>query len=177
MTRLKYFLFPILSVFFACQSQKPDTIRRIEAQEAILFGDTTGVVDPAAGRKMIDLYLAYADSNLSDTARSGEYLFKAAEVASGIGEYWMSIQLFNRMKGAYPKHDLAPEALFYQAFIFENQVGQPEYARKSYREYLQAYPEGERAQDIRNILTIMDQSLEDLVKSWEEDQKEETEHK
>ncbi|MCE2496973.1 MAG: hypothetical protein J4F31_10430 [Flavobacteriales bacterium] len=168
-------LFLVLTLSFACQSQQPEAVRAIEAQEAILFNDTTGVVDPKAGATMIELYLAYADSNVADTARTADYLFKAAEVSMGIGEYWKSIQLFNRMKQTYPNHELAPEALFYQGFIFENYVGLTEYARKSYAEYLQKYPEGARAQDIRNTLAVMDRPIEDVVKDWEQNQNQGTE--
>lgn len=165
----------ILIFSFACQSQQPENIQAIEAQEAVLYSDTSGVVDVEEGTKMIELYVNFVDSNLTDTARSGVYLFKAAEVSLGIEEYWKSIQLFNRLKETYPDHDLAPEALFYQGIIFENHVNLPEYARKSYIEYLKKYPEGERAMDIRNMLAVMDTPIEEVVKNWEQQQNQGTE--
>lgn len=166
----------VLIFSFACTSQQPEAVLAIEKQEALLFSDTTGVVNPEAGTTMIEMYLAYVDSNLSDTARSAEYLFKAAEVSMGIEEYWKSMQLFNRMKQTYPDHELAPEALFYQGFIFENYVGLPDYAGKTYGEYLINYPDGARAEDIRNTLATMDRPMKDVVRDWEQNQNQGTDN-
>ena len=174
---IRLFLLTALIVCsWSCQSQQPEAVRAIEAQEAILYSDTMGDVDRAAGTKMIELYLAYADSNSSDTARTADYLFKAAEVSMGIEEYWKAIQLFNRLKDTYPDHYLAREALFYQGFIFENHVQLLDYARKTYGEYLLKYPEGERAEDIRNMMAVMDRPIEDVVNEWEENQNRDTEN-
>lgn len=154
-------------VLGSCQSQEKQSLSALESQEALLYSDTTGEVDVAEGLKMIELYIQYVDSVPEDSLHSPNYLFKGGEVAMGIGEYWRSIQLFSRLQNEYPNYDRAPDALFYQGFIFENYLGLVDYAKKSYTKYLLNYPKGEHAQDIRNIMAVMDQPIEKVVEGWE----------
>jgi tetratricopeptide (TPR) repeat protein len=167
---MKTTLLALIAAFtvLSCQSLGQKAPSLLEQQEAKLFSDTSGVIDTQEGEKMISLYVAYVDSLPNDSIQCGEYLFKAAEVAMGIEEYWKSIQLFNRLQKQYPGHDLVPDALFYQGFVFENNIGYIEYAKKCYTKYLLDYPRGERAQDVRSIMAVIDQPIEDVVKGWEE---------
>lgn len=157
-----------IMVLGSCQSQEKQSLSALEAQEALLYSDTTGEVDVADGLRMIELYIQYVDSVPEDSIHSPEYLFKGGEVAMGIGEYWRSIQLFNRLQKEYPNYDKTPDALFYQGFIFENYLGLVDYAKKSYTRYLMDYPKGKRAQDIRNIMAVIDQPIEEVVEGWEQ---------
>ena len=96
---MKTTLLALIAAFtvLSCQSLGQKAPSLLEQQEAKLFSDTSGVIDTQEGEKMISLYVAYVDSLPNDSIQCGEYLFKAAEVAMGIEEYWKSIQLFNRL--------------------------------------------------------------------------------
>ena len=153
----------------SCADEQSDARQKVNQIERELYADTTGVVDPTKGKEMIEAYMAYVDSFPSDTVVP-LYLFKSAEVAQGIGDYWLSVRLFNRVYKNYPSHAKAPEAAFYQGFVLDNYLEQPQLAIKAFEEFIELYPNHPLVRDARAMITMInsgDEFFENIIKQEE----------
>lgn len=157
---MKQLLFLALSVgIIACQSPQEKSMEKIQQLENQLVNDYQGVVDADFGKQMIDAYLGYTNQFETDS-NTVDYLFKAAEVCQGIGDYEQSLELFSKIKTDFADNKKAPAALFLVGFITDTYLNSPEAAKKSYQEFIRKYPNHELAKDARILLEQM--GLDDI---------------
>jgi outer membrane protein assembly factor BamD (BamD/ComL family) len=152
-----------------CKSSKDKLFEEITQMESTLYSDTVMVPDPAAGHRMIGLYIQYVDQFPQDTI-SPSYLFKAGDLAGKMDETQQSLDLFERMVTEYPEHRNTPFAVFLQGFICENQAGDPAKARPYYEKFLQKYPDHPIAADVAFSLENLGKSPEELIRQFEQNQ-------
>lgn len=139
----------------------------IAALEAKLLetGDATKNMDTAA--ELVEKSQAFAEAN-PDAEETPEMLFKAADVANGMKNYGKAIQLWGAVWRKHPDHPRAPMALFLQGFTFDSKMDQGNMARKYYTEFLKQYPESELTEQVKQLLSVVNTSADDLVKQYEE---------
>ncbi|MFT5970218.1 MAG: tetratricopeptide (TPR) repeat protein [Flavobacteriales bacterium] len=137
--------------FIACQSPQEKSMEQIKLLELQLVEEYEGMVDLELGQKMISGYINFA-TEFSTDSNAALCLFKAGEVAQGIGEYEHSLELFAQMKDSYPKHEKAPVALFLTGFITDNHLNSPEAAKLAYQEFINNYPNHPLAKDARILI-------------------------
>jgi TolA-binding protein len=169
MKRLVWVFLGIVLMAASCADEQSDARKKVDALEAKLYADTTGVIDRAKGKEMIEAYIAYVDSFPNDTIVP-IYLFKSAEVAQGIGDYWLSVRLFNRVYKEYPEHPKAPEAAFYQGFVLDTYLKQPNLAIKAFEEFIELYPNHALVRDARGMIQMInsgDDFFENIIKQEE----------
>jgi TolA-binding protein len=95
-------------------------------------------------------------------------LFKAADVANGARKYGKAVQLWGAVWRKHPEHPRAPMALFLQGFTFDSKLGKSNMARKYYMEFLKQYPNDSLATQVKQLLMVVQDSPEDLVKKFKE---------
>src|SRR5436189_51433 len=137
---MKKLLTPLLviTLLAACTSEKQKLVNAIQQKEKELIADSLRAIDTKKAKEMIELYKTYASKYATDTI-SSEYLFKAADISNGIGEYHQAIDLYKIVSGKREFRKKAV-ALFLQGFIYENQLKDYFQARKIYEEFLKQYP-------------------------------------
>ncbi|MFQ5448910.1 MAG: tol-pal system YbgF family protein [Saprospiraceae bacterium] len=94
-------------------------------------------------------------------------LFKAADVAKGLGRFGKAVQLWGTVWRQYPQYEKAPMALFLQGFTFDSDLRDAPMATKYYREFLQQFPENPLAEQVKQLIAVVEQNPEDLIKSFE----------
>lgn len=126
---------------------------------------TTQEVDTAKAGKLIDKTIKFAQSFPVDSM-TPELIFRTAQVARAIKKYGRAIQMFGKVHREFPKNERAPTALFLQAFVFENELGDKDQAKKYYNHFLSKYPDNQMAPQVEQILKVIDKSPEELVKEF-----------
>ena len=104
--------------------------------------------------------------NYSDDVKAAPILFKAAEMAKSIGEYGRALKLWDNVYNRYKDYEKAPDALFMQGFIFENDLKDIKLAKMYYGNFLKKYPDHDLAHQISIILKNIDKSPEELIKEF-----------
>ena len=99
------------------------------------------------------------------------YLFIGAEVARSLGRYEDAISMFSEVETNYPKHENAARALFLKGFTYEENLRNKDFAKKYYQEFLNKYPKHELAKEVKQLLTVVDLTPEELVKRFQEQNK------
>ncbi|MCB0638773.1 MAG: tetratricopeptide repeat protein [Lewinella sp.] len=135
-------------------------------------------VDVATGRLSLhgaNAYIAnaeaYATIAQADPVSPG-FLFKAAEVAGYVGMYDRSLALYKRIETNFPAYDKASKALFMQAFIYAENLGQPEQAKTLYEKFIAKYPNDDFADDAQALLDNLGKSDEEILQGLEAQQQE-----
>ena len=102
---------------------------------------------PEAMVKMASLYMNHADTSL-DQMQSYE---RAAE-------------LFRQVYNKYPKSEQAPQALFMSGFVLSNNLAQYGAATKTYKLFLEKFPNHQLAKSAKEELNNMGMSPDDIIK-------------
>ena len=124
----------------------------------------TNRVDPAASREYIDLANRLAEENAGDTLAALP-LYKAAEIHQALGDYNSAADIFGRIYGDYPSFSKSGEALFMQAFTYDENLEDYPKAKSLYEEFLAKYPDNTFADDTEMLLKNLGKSDEEMLRS------------
>ena len=123
-------------------------------------------IDPEKAERYIAEAERYATVRAGDTS-AVFYLFKAAEVATLRQQYPKAIELYDRIESEFRQHPRAPQALFMQAFTYDENLGQVEKAREKYLAFIQKYPGHDFADDAQVMLDNLGKSDEEILRELE----------
>ena len=165
-----------LSLLFSCKPENDRMADKINETEKKLVNDSTKVLNRALAEEQLKSYIAFTEKFPEDS-RSEKFLYKAAELANSMGKTAVALDYYYSFCQKYPKSDKTPYALFLQAFIYENQLKNLDKARELYSSFLTTYPDHELAKDARFSLDNLGKSEEELIKMFEEKNKEEVSSK
>ncbi len=111
----------------------------------------------------------YVEKNPKDTI-SAMYLFKAGDLSRGLGKFDDAINYWQMLIEKYPDYKRAPDALFLQAFTYENDVKDLDKAKNLYETFLKKYPNHSFAANIPVIIENLGKSPEELIESFKKNQ-------
>lgn len=176
MRKLSISMAAIALLFTACgPSEKPlserdRSLARIDSMETILFADEEADADPRAGMQLVREYAHFYQSNEKDSL-AVDMLFKAGEVSMGIGQGNLAVKYFRRVADDHADFSKSPEALFLCGFCEENLNRDTAQARFFYESFVQKFPEHKLAEDAQFSIQNMSMSDDDLIKMFQEKQK------
>ncbi len=124
-------------------------------------------LDTALALQYAEQAAAFAKKYPQDSL-TPELLFRAADVARGAGEFGKAIQLWGQVWRNYPRHRLAPDALFLQAFTFDNDLEAKDEARTYYQKVIDQYPDHPLALQAGQLLRVLDKSPDELVRQFQQ---------
>ncbi len=158
---IKYFVILLLAAT-ACQSPKEKALKNIKALESN---------DSAFSNELMrQLKTAYLDFTTAypDDENTPEYLFKAAQRCIVLQESKEAVSLLSKICEQYPKSTYSEDALFLQAYTYENNLNDTATARVHYNDFIKKYPKGELAEDAKLALVNLGKSAEDIIGEIEE---------
>jgi len=96
------------------------------------------------------------------------FLFEAAQLyANYLGDPRKAVSLLEAIDLRFrQKSPLAPEALFFQAFIYEEQLNDTTAAREAYERFLAYYPDHRLAEQARQAIKLLGKSPEAISKEF-----------
>src|SRR4051812_2109068 len=92
-----------LTIIFGCgnNNEKLEIQKRITEGETVLLNDSSRQLNLVLSEKVLKDYINFADA-YKDDSLSQEYLFKAGDLAHGLGKAQEAIQIFERLQREYP---------------------------------------------------------------------------
>lgn len=124
------------------------------------------IFSPQAIEQIKKAYLDFA-SKYPDDELAPEFIFKAAQRCNVIAQHQQALELFQSIIDKYPQSRVSEEALFLQAYIYENSLQNLGKAKEVYNTFILKYPSSELAEDakmaIENLGKSPEQVLEDLI--------------
>ena len=141
----------------------------LKSLEQKLENDKSAKIDTTLAKQMIEKSIAFVKAFPKDSL-SGSYLFRAADVSVGVGEYQLAIDYWEQMQEQYKEHEKAPIALFFQGFTCENNLKDKTKASAYYQAFLSKYPNHQYADQIKLLLEQMDKTDEELIKEFKKRQ-------
>ncbi len=177
----KTIIFSLLILFcsaFSCNqdgsvkntSNNKSLLKEIDALEAKLRKAKLVTDEMPAAKELVKKSQAYSELHPQDE-KTAAILFKAADVARGIGDYGKSIQLWGKVWRNYPDFDKAPDAIFMQAFTYENNLKDIQNAKRYYLQFIEKYPKHHLREQTIIALKNLGKSPEDLIKEFQKNEK------
>jgi len=138
--------------------------------EDVLFADANKMIDKVKARELIDKYVQFGDE-FPENEEASSMLFKAGDMSMNLNMPKEAIEIFDRIMNVYPDYEKTPQCLFLKGYIFENNLGDLNGAKKIYEEFLEKYPNDDFADDAEVSIKNLGKSPEELIKEFEEQQK------
>lgn len=156
------FLLVLGGLMVACNtSEKQKEAKAIFKLEKILKAERDVNKEEDSARDLIEKSVQFAAKYPEDTL-TASMLFKAADVARGIGEHEKAIELWGRVNTEYESHKNAPEALFLQGFTFDQGLNNKQKAKEYFKRFLKKYPDHDLVKDIKLMMSQYNQEKSDL---------------
>lgn len=160
MKKLTFIAITILTVI-ACQSPKEKALENIQALES-----NDSVFSPEQIEKAKEAYIDFA-TKYPDDEMAPEFLFKAGQRCNVGAEHEKAIELFQQVIDKYPKHKIAEDALFLQAYVYENELKDYGKAKAAYTQFIELYPKSELAEDAGYSIKNMGKTPEQIFEEFE----------
>ncbi len=164
----------IIGFFISCSSPEKDKKETIKSLEDELFSDENKMIDKDKAGTLVAAYISYADEFPGDS-ETPEFLFKAGDLAMNLNMPQKAIKVFDRILKDFPDYKKAPQCLFLKGYVYENEIGDLNTAKRIYEEFLQKYPNDEFADDASVSIKNLGKSPEELIKEFEEKAKQQGE--
>ena len=119
--------------------------------------------------QLIDAYILFAEQN-PDDVQSPDYLFRALDIAVGVNAEGpdKAIKIADMLIEKYPDFEMTPMAMYLKGFVYENIVGDLQNAEKTYRQFIEKYPESPMVEDVKATIENLGLSPEELIRKFEE---------
>lgn len=160
MKKVTFLAIAILTVI-ACQSPKEKALVNIKALEA-----NDSVFSPEQIEKTKEAYVDFA-TKYPDDELAPEFLFKAGQRCNVGADHYKAIELFQQVIDKYPKHKIAEEALFLQAYVYENSLKDYTKAKAAYTKFLELYPKSDLAEDAKYSIENLGKTPEQIFAEFE----------
>ncbi len=151
-------------------SNSKTLLKEIDKLEAKLRKAKLVTDEMPAAKELVKKSQSFSEAHPQDK-KTAAVLFKAADVARGIGEYGKAIQLWGKVWRNYPNFDKAPDAVFMQAFTYENNLNDIQNAKRYYLQFIEKFPENPLREQAIIALKNLGKSPEDLIKEFQKNEK------
>lgn len=160
MNRIFVILFAVAALA-ACESPKEKALAEIKILES-----NDSIFSPEQIEKVKSAYIDFANKYPDDDL-APEFLFKAGQRCNVTAEHQKAIALFQEVIDKYPKHKMAEEALFLQAYVYENSMQDYVNAKTKYAKFMEQYPNSELAEDAKLSIANMGKTPEEIFAEFE----------
>lgn len=125
-----------------------------------------GDFDTSLALSLINNYGRYAEENPEDE-ESPSFLFRAADLCMALYKSERAIGYFQEIIDKYPDYEKRSYCMFLKAFTYEDQLKDLVSAKKSYNEFLTAYPDHEMADAAKFSIKNLGKSPEELIREFQ----------
>ncbi|MEX1003504.1 MAG: tetratricopeptide repeat protein [Crocinitomicaceae bacterium] len=103
-------------------------------------------------------------SEWPDDPKSPDYLFKASDYALTLNQPAKSVKILDKILNLYPDYDKREDVLYIKADHLDWELRDTTRAKAAYQEYIDNYPETQRAEDARLRIQFIHLSFEEYAK-------------
>lgn len=163
---MKYFFLIIITSasLFSCTDKKTTLVAQIDEVTATMKQEDFPSKENM--EKVIALYDEYITTYPEDE-QNYTYLELKAKYQSANNQFKDAIETYDVLIEKYPTHEKNADALFMQAFIYENQLFDKTAAREKYEKFIKEYPNHELTPSAQFSIENLFLSDEDIIKKFE----------
>ncbi len=147
-------------------ADKEKLVQEIKLLEDTLKAKADKQINRELARELVDKSVIFSEAFPEDELTPA-YLFRAGNVAVGIGSFKEAVGYFEIIHQKYNSYDRAPDALFMEGFTYENHLNDKENAKRCYNDFLEKFPDDQLADQVRVVIENIDKTPEELVKSFQ----------
>lgn len=158
-------------LFAACHSNEVAKDRDTQLQEIAQLEQQLMMIsiDESQADSLVRLYTAFVDQ-FADDSLSPEFLLKAGQIMTNIGQPDSSIQYYDRIIDNYPDFDQLAECYFYKAYAYE-QGEHFEEAQEAYTYFAETYPDNVLAAGLKSSVIPNLGKMGSLIEQFANDAK------
>lgn len=165
----RIFLFTIITTLFlvSCDNatEKEDKnllIKNIKQLEIQYFSTENYQPKKADFDSLISLYSNYIET-FNDDSLTVTYMIKKANILVIVKNYKEAVTIYNDININHADSKYAPDALFYEAMIYGDNLKNEVMAEKKYKEFIEKYPNNEFRDDAENSIKLLGMSDEEIM--------------
>jgi tetratricopeptide (TPR) repeat protein len=160
-------LFVITFALTSCDSAKNKARLKIQQLEQDMLDAQTFMIDDEKAAELNLALMDYIKEYPEDTI-CADYLFKLAEISSGLGRYGDAVNHLDNLIENYSAWKKLPDALFLKGFILEDKMMNLSKAKKAYQELIDRFPDHPFSENAKVIIENLGIPSDSLIKRFEE---------
>jgi len=136
----------------------------LEALRLSIYNDSLARLD----FRKADLYIQQSELYsilLPDEALTPTLLYRAGEIARSARNYEKALELYGKLYAQYPEFEKAPQALFMQAFILDNDLKRFDEAGQLYQQFIDQHPDDDFASSAQVLLENLGKDEEEIIRN------------
>ncbi|MEZ4898898.1 MAG: tetratricopeptide repeat protein [Saprospiraceae bacterium] len=139
-----------------------DIKARLDHLSTTMFNDSLNEYNVNTATAFVDACEAYVMAN--PTAKDAvDYLHQAGQTARSIRTFRKAISLYDWIFSKYPNDPRAGQALFLEAFTYDNELKEIDIARKLYEQFIAKFPKDELVDDAQFLLKNLGKSDDEIL--------------
>lgn len=140
----------------------PDIKRRLDRLATTMFNDSLNEYSVDVATTFVDACEAYVLAN--PTAKDAvDFLHQAGQTARSIRTFRKAISLYDWIYTKYPNDPRAGQALFLEAFTYDNELKEVDIARSLYEQFIKKFPKDELADDAQFLLKNLGKTDDEIL--------------
>lgn len=171
MKQTAFIFFVVIAILAGTSCQSPSLKEKIRQQEKQLQNSEPENINQDFLQGLVDNYLAYAENHPEDSL-TPYYRFRSADILMNTNQPADALEQLDILITRYSGFEKSADALFLKGYIYENQLGELGRAKEVYERFLEKYPEHSFANDVEVSIEHLGRSPEELVRIFEQKQKE-----
>lgn len=108
-----------------------------------------------------------------DDSLAPVFLFKAASMAMSSGQYQRALGFYDNIQVKYPNFKQIPDCIFVEGFIYDSFLKDTAKAHAKYQQVVSKYPDNTLAPQAKAAISALGKTDEQLMKEFEEKNKQE----
>lgn len=156
----------LLSASCNSESERDKTVKLITEKETELKNNVIKQDDKKAAFLLVKNYMDFADKFPTDSLAPA-FLFSAGKVSMNINDPNLALRNFEKLINQYSTYKFSSDALFLEAYIFENFLSDTTKARVIYSRFLKENPMHDFADDAQASLQNIGKTSEELIREFE----------
>ncbi len=136
----------------------------LEALRLSIYNDSLARLD----FRKAELYIQQAELYsilLPDDELTPTLLYRAGEIARSARNYDKALELYGRLYAQYPTFEKAPQTLFMQAFILDNDLKRFDEAGQLYQQFIDQYPDDDFTSSAQVLLENLGKDEEEIIRN------------
>ena len=126
--------------------------------------------DTAVTRQFAQLLFKAATAHPEDSISPFRQLQSALLLRSLPGEELEAVVAMQKVRNRWPDHEIAAEALFQEAYTWDEFIGNKDEAKKNYDAFIKRFPTHPRSATAKELLFLLENNsnLLDVIDSWKQ---------
>lgn len=176
MKQIHLIIISLLIIFASCNTNTPTLSQKEKDRKELQTIDSSlyaikDTFNTTLAKQAMMKFAEFAE-NYPDDSLAANYLFKSAQLAQSLNLGSQTIIYLDKIITKYPDFKKISTCYFLKGFVYDNILQDIKNAKKSYQEFINKFPNDDFVNDAGALLENLGKSPAELIKSFEDKNKE-----